>query len=64
LPEWSLWLDEHLLAPVAHRRVALTIPRRLRIYFLYDGRRLGQLSHVASRAASATPVGFALVVAQ
>ena len=30
LAEWSVWLDEHLLAPVAHRRVLLTVPKRLR----------------------------------
>jgi len=47
--EWSLWLDEYLLAAVAHRHVVMTIPRRLRAHFLYDRRRLGQLSRVASR---------------
>ncbi len=47
LAEWSLWLDEQLLAPVAHRHVVLTIPKRLRAYFLYDRRRLGLLSRVA-----------------
>ena len=49
LAEWSLWLDEHLLAKVAHRQVVLTIPKRLRAYFLHDRRRLGLLSRVASR---------------
>jgi hypothetical protein len=49
LAEWSLWLDEQLLAPVAHRHVVLTIPKRLRLHFLYDRRRLGPLSRVASR---------------
>ena len=34
LAEWSLWLDEHLLAPVPHRQVVLTVPKRLRAYFL------------------------------
>jgi hypothetical protein len=47
LAEWSLWLDEQLLAPVAHRHVVLTIPKRLRAYFLHDRRRLGLLSRVA-----------------
>ncbi len=47
LAEWSLWLDEQLLAPVAHRHVVLTIPKRLHAYFLYDRRRLGLLSRVA-----------------
>ena len=49
LAEWSLWLDEQLLAAVPHRHVVLTIPKRLRAYFLYDRRRLGLLSRVASR---------------
>ena len=34
LAEWSLWLDERLLAPVPHRQVVLTLPKRLRPYFL------------------------------
>jgi hypothetical protein len=42
-------LDEHLLAAVPHRQVVLTIPKRLRAYFLYDRRRLGLLSRVANR---------------
>ena len=49
LAEWSLWLDERLLAPVAHRQVVLTLPKRLRVHFLYDRRRLGLLSRVAAR---------------
>ena len=49
LAEWSLWLDERLLAPVPHRPVVLTLPKRLRPYFLYDRRRLGLLSRIAYR---------------
>jgi hypothetical protein len=49
LTEWSLWLDEHLLAPVPHRQVVLTLPKRLRAYFMHDRRRLGLLSRLASR---------------
>ena len=49
MTEWSLRLDEQLLVPVAHRHVMLTIPKRLRAYFLYDRRRLGLLSRVAYR---------------
>jgi hypothetical protein len=49
LAEWSLWLDERLLARVAHRQVVLTVRKRLRPYFLYDRRRLGGLSRVAYR---------------
>jgi hypothetical protein len=59
LAEWSLWLDEQLLAPVPHRHVVLTIPKRLRAYFLHDRRRLGLLSHTAHRALAAY-VGAAL----
>ena len=50
LAEWSLWLDERLLAPVAHRQVVLTVPKRLRAYFIYERRRLGLLSRIAARA--------------
>ena len=49
MAEWSLWLDERLLAPVPHRQVVLTLPKRLRAYFLHDRRRLGLLSQVAAR---------------
>jgi hypothetical protein len=49
LAEWSMWLAEHLLAPVAHRQVVLTVPKRLRPYFLHDRRRLGLLSRLATR---------------
>jgi transposase-like zinc-binding protein len=49
LAEWSLWLDERLLAPVAHRQVVLTLPKRLRAYFLHGRWRLGLLSRVAAR---------------
>jgi hypothetical protein len=47
LAEWCLWLDERLLARVAHRQVVLTVPKRLRVLFLRDRRRLGGLSRVA-----------------
>ena len=49
MSEWSLWLGERLLAPVAHRQLVLTLPKRLRAYFLSDRRRLGLLSRVAAR---------------
>ena len=32
---WALWLEETLLAPVPHRQVVLTIPKRLRPWCLY-----------------------------
>jgi hypothetical protein len=65
LAEWSLWLDEHLLAPVAHRQVVLTIPKRLRASFARDPRRLGLLSQLATRtlrAYVAVAVGEGAVV--
>jgi len=46
LAEWSLWLDEQLLARVPHRQVVLTLPKRLRPYFVHDRRRLGELSRL------------------
>jgi hypothetical protein len=49
LAEWSLWLDEQLLARVPHRQVVLTLPKRLRPYLLADRRRLAGLSRVAYR---------------
>jgi len=49
LAEWSLWLDERLLAPVPHRQVVLTLPKRLRAYFVHHRRRLGLLSRLATR---------------
>jgi hypothetical protein len=49
LAEWSLWLDQRLLARVGHRQVVLTVPKRLRPYFLNDRRRLGLLSRMAAR---------------
>jgi hypothetical protein len=49
LAEWSLWLDQQLLARVPYRQVVLTLPKRLRAYLIYDRRRLGRLSAVAYR---------------
>jgi len=49
LAEWSLWLNQRLLARVPHRQVVLTVPKRLRVYFLHDRRRLGGLSRLAYR---------------
>ena len=37
LARWTLWLDETLLAPVPHRQVVLTIPKRLHPYCLAAG---------------------------
>jgi hypothetical protein len=43
------WLDEHLLAAVAHGQVAPTLPRRLRPYFVPGRRRLGLLRFGCAR---------------
>lgn len=48
MAEWSQWLGERLLAPVAHRQVVLTLPKRLRAYFVHDRRRLALLSRLAT----------------
>ena len=46
---WTQWLDTTLLAPVPHRQVVLTIPKRLRAYCLYRRRLLGEIAHAAAR---------------
>jgi hypothetical protein len=53
LARWSLWLDQALLAPVPHRQVVLTLPKRLRAYCLYRRALLGDLARVAARTVTA-----------
>jgi len=53
LARWTLWLDETLLAPVPHRQVVLTIPKRLRPYCLYRRALLGDLARLAARIVTA-----------
>ncbi len=50
---WTQWLDTTLLAPVPHRQVVLTIPKRLRAYCLYRRRLLGEIARVAARTVTA-----------
>jgi hypothetical protein len=50
---WAQWLDATLLAPVPHRQVVLTIPKRLRAYCLYRRRLLGDIARVAARTVTA-----------
>jgi len=50
---WVQWLDTTLLAPVPHRQVVLTIPKRLRAYCLYRRRLLGEIARVAARTVTA-----------
>ena len=46
---WTQWLDTTLLAPVPHRQVVRTIPKRLRAYCLSRRRLLGEIARVATR---------------
>jgi hypothetical protein len=41
------WLAAEVLAPVAHPQWVFTLPKRLRLFFLYDRRLLGALSRCA-----------------
>jgi len=50
---WTQWLDTTLRAPVPHRQVVLTIPKRLRAYCLYRRRLLGEIARVAARTVTA-----------
>jgi len=50
---WTQWLDTTLLAPVPHRQVVMTIPKRLRAYRLYRRRLLGAIARVAARTVTA-----------
>ena len=49
---WAEWAAEELLEDVPHRQVVLTIPKRLRVFFRYDRRLLGDLAACAWRALS------------
>jgi hypothetical protein len=50
---WTQWLDTTLLAPVPHRQVVLTIPKRLRASCLSRRRLLGAIARVAARTVTA-----------
>ena len=41
------WVSEEVCAPVPHRQFVFTIPKRLRIYFRFDRRLLGELCRAA-----------------
>ncbi len=47
---WADFATEELLEEVPHRQVVFTIPKRLRIYFRYDRKLLGELAGCAWRA--------------
>ena len=39
---WANWAGEELLEDVPHRQVVFTIPERLRVFFRYDRKLLGE----------------------
>jgi hypothetical protein len=45
---WSQWLGAELLEKVPHRMITLTMPKRLRPFFLWDRRLLGLLARCAA----------------
>jgi hypothetical protein len=45
---WSEWLGEVLLENVPHRMITLTVPKRIRPYFLWDRKLLGLLARCAA----------------
>ncbi|MGB6336602.1 MAG: transposase zinc-binding domain-containing protein, partial [Thermoanaerobaculia bacterium] len=47
---WAAWAEDELLEDVPHRQVVFTIPKRLRIFFRYDRKLLGELAACAWRA--------------
>jgi ribosomal protein S27E len=47
---WGEWMRETLLLDVPHRQVVFTVPKRLRIFFKYDRRLLGELCRAALRS--------------
>ncbi len=44
---WAEWLAGEVLEPVPHHQWVFTVPKRLRLFFLYDRRLLGDLSRWA-----------------
>ena len=47
---WAHWAGEQLLEDVPHRQVVFSIAKRLRIFFRYDRKLLGELAGCAWRA--------------
>ncbi len=47
---WADWAEQELLEDVPHRQVVFTIPKRLRIFFRYDRKLLGELAGCSWRA--------------
>jgi len=52
IEEWGEWMRETLLLDVPHRQIVFTIPKRLRVFFKFDRRLLGDLCRSALRSLS------------
>jgi ribosomal protein S27E len=50
--KWGEWMRETLLLDVPHRQIVFTIPKRLRVFFKFDRRLLGDLCRSALRSLS------------
>jgi ribosomal protein S27E len=50
IEEWGEWMRETLLLEVPHRQVVFTLPKRLRVFFKYDRRLMGELCRAAQRS--------------
>jgi hypothetical protein len=50
IEEWGEWMRGTLLLDVPHRQVVFTIPKRLRVFFKFKRRLLGDLCRCALRA--------------
>ncbi len=50
---WCLWLKDELLAPVPHRQFVFSLPKRLRPYFLWRRRLLGDLARITAATTTA-----------
>jgi hypothetical protein len=48
LASWTLWLGVELLAPVPHRQMVFVLPKRLRPYFQWRRKLLGDLARIAA----------------
>lgn len=55
MAEWTLWLGEELLAPLPHRQMVSTVPKRLRHHEPWKRKLLG---HLARAAAARTATAF------
>jgi hypothetical protein len=50
---WSEWVADEVVEDVSHRMWVLTIPKRVRRFFLYDRSLLGELSRIGARVVQA-----------